>query len=280
MRDIVRQSIGSRHLWRRSASGLCLALACCTGMAAETNAPASGEPKLWFQVGEELVYSIHWGVVPVGETHLTTAWVEEDGQKRLQILYRTRSSKVLAAFYPVDDMVKTIVDPIPFLPIRFSKNLKEGRHRYDEITTFDYEHCVARWESKITKQRKEYAIAADTRDLLTFMFYMRAQNVAAGAGRTYRIVADDKVYSVTYVVEGEEGIKLDPFGVVRSLRCRPQTVMQGLFVRTGEIWLWVSRDPRQIATKIVGATPVGRVRAELDEVNGPGDDFWSRRGRE
>ena len=263
---------------RLATAGLCLSLAVPAGGMAQTNAPA--EPKLWFHVGEELVYSLYWGMLPIGETRVTTTWIDEEGQRRLQIRDRTRSSKLIATLYPVDDVVEAIVDPVPFRSIRFTKNLKEGRHRYHEVTTFDYDRMTAHWESKITKEQKDYAIAADTRDLLTFMYYTRSQDIAAGAGKTYGIVADDKVYNVTYAIECVEGVKLGDYGSVPSFKIKPQTGFQGLFVHTGQILLWVSRDARHLGTKVVGATPVGHVRAVLSEVNGPGDDFWIRRGRE
>ena len=248
-----------------------------TNDAAPTNAPA--EVKLWFQVGEELVYSLHWGVLPIGEARLTTAWIEEDGQRRLQIRDRTRSSKLLAAIYPVDDLIESVVDPATFLPIRFTKNLKEGKHRYDEVTTFDYERRTAFWESHITREQKQLPIREDTRDLLTFLYFTRSRDIEAGAGREYQIAADDEVYDVSYEIAGVEAVKLEHYGPVASYKIKPETSLQGLFVHTGQVWVWVSRDERRIATKITAAAPIGHIRATLREVIGSGDDRWNRPAR-
>ena len=53
-------------------------------------------------------------MVSVGTCRITTQWVEEDGRTLLAIRYRTRSNKVIAVIYPVDDKIESIVDPETF----------------------------------------------------------------------------------------------------------------------------------------------------------------------
>ncbi|MDA0989342.1 MAG: DUF3108 domain-containing protein [Verrucomicrobia bacterium] len=233
-------------------------------------------PELWFPVGESLVYNIYWGVIPVGTTEITTEWIEEGGRILLAIRYRTRSNSVIATLYPVDDRIESIIDPETFLSVRFTKNLKEGRHRYHEQTTFDYANGVAHWKSFIKNTSKTYPIESDTRDLVTFMYYMRSQTFEAGTTKTYRVMADEKIYELILECEENERVALDDYGKVPSLRMEPKAKFEGLFVRSGRMKMWVSTDPRALCTRVKAKVPVANINVLLEKVRGPGDDFWRK----
>ena len=132
-----------------------------------------GGAGLWFPMGETLDYRIYWGVIPVGSSHVTTEWIQEDGRTLIAIRFRTKSNNVLSTMYPVDDFLEAIIDPETFLPVRFTKKLSEGRYRADETTTFDHKNLKATWTSRLNHKVEEYQIDPDTRDIVTFMYYMR-----------------------------------------------------------------------------------------------------------
>lgn len=244
--------------------------------AAAESVPAP-PPTLWFPVGEELVYNAYWGVIPVGQTRITTKWVEQDGRTLLLIRYRTKSNRVIATLYPVDDIIETLIEPTKFLPMRFEKNLKEGRSRHHEITTFDHATLKGQWRSVLKGKTKEFDIEPDTRDLVSFMYYMRSQTFRDNEQSHYRVMADEKIYDLYLQAKGVESVKLDGYGRVPSLRLEPQAQFQGLFVRKGKMTVWVSRDPRMLCTQVKAVVPVANVRILLVDVNGPGDDQWTKR---
>lgn len=248
---------------------------------AATNTVASADapppPTLWFPVGEELVYNIYWGVIPVGQTRITTEWIQEDGRTLLAIRYRTRSNRAIATLYPVNDTIEAVIEPTTFLPVRFEKNLREGRKRYHERTTFDHTALKAHWKSLLTGKEKIFDIDPDTRDLVTFMYYMRSQTFPEGVQSHYRVMADDKTYDLYLKAMSVESVKLKSYGRVPSLRLEPQAKFEGLFVRKGKMTVWVSRDARSLCTQVKAVVPVANVRVVLVDVNGPGDDQWVQR---
>mgnify|MGYP003608209239 CR=1 FL=1 len=235
--------------------------------AAQTNA-------LWFPVGEETIYQLNWGVLPVGQTHVTTAWTNHAGKTVLAIRYVTRTNKVVEKLYPVDIFMETLIDADTFLPIRFIKRAREGRHRSDEETHFDYARGVARWKSLLKNKEKEIAIDDDTRDLVALMYYLRRTPFEPGQTRQYRVLTDAKVYDLTLRVGASEPVKLDRYGAVPSVRVEPEAAFNGLFQRKGKLTLWVSQDERRLCTRMVGEVPVASVRITLAEVRGPGQDAW------
>lgn len=283
--------VWSMKLYWKQILGMALLACSVWPHHAVATAESAPPPKLWFPVGEKLIYSIHWGWIPVGSSVVTTEWVESEDENTsrplLRIRVRTRTNKVLGALYPVDDVIESIIDPEPFLPLSFRKTLKEGRYRCDEITRFNHAERTATWTAKRFKKKKRltdkpdkkktYEIEPDTRDLITFMYYLRQKKFEPGQDVHSRVMADEKVYDIQIKPEKFESVKLDAYGKVRSLKMEPKAAFEGLFVHKGSIWVWQADDDRPIITKIQAEVPVAKVHLELYAVRGPGNDKWIRK---
>lgn len=249
-----------------------------TGVVVNGSTAPVGTNALWFPVGETLTYGVYWGFISVGEAVVTSSWIEDGGVRYLQIVHRIRSNRALAVLYPVDDTIQTLIDPVTFRPVSFFMDQKEGRFSAKEVTTFDYGKGVARWESFTKKKTAVYPIDQDTRDLVTFMYFMRRDGFKPGADRQFRVMADDKVYDLGVKVVGEEKVDVPGYGKVDCLRLDPTAKFNGLFVRKGKMTVWVSYDRRFLCTRVAASVPIiGTVKIILTSVGGPGDDTWIKK---
>jgi len=225
--------------------------------------------KLWFDVGEKITYRIYWGIIPVGESVASTEWIEDEGRRMLAIRFRTKTNKVLSSIYPVDDLIESIVDPETFLPVQFTKRLSEGRYRCDEVTRFDHKAGIARMTRKGREKIKEYKIEPDTRDIATFMYYMRATEMEPDETLEYRVMADEEIYDVFVNTLKVEKVKTVSGKRIKSLKIEPVASFDGLFVRSGKMWMWISRGEPRIMTKMVAKVPVASIKLILDKVHEP-----------
>jgi hypothetical protein len=237
-------------------------------------APSCAEPDLWFPVGEELTYRVSWGIIPVATSKATSKWIEEDGRKLLSIQFRTKSNNVIKKIYPVDDFIESVIDPETFLPVRFVKRLSEGKYRTDEVTTFDFERMKATWKSKLKNKEKEYDIEPDTRDIVTFMYYVRSEGFRPGDKKQLKVMADEKLYDLSVEAFKSKKIRVGNFGFIKTVKVVPEAAFEGIFVRKGKMILWVSEDDRRVMTRATAKTPFADVKIVLWDVKGPGDDFW------
>ena len=253
------------HAWAAEPLAAGAALA-ATGVA--TN--------LWFPLGEGMEYRAYWGVIPVAYALVTNELVEVDGQTRLAIRIQTRSNDFLSKIYPVDDFLESIVDLDTFLPIRFTKKLREGRYWTHEETTFDHAAGKAYWKSHKSGNEKVLDIEPDTRDLISFMYFMRPKRLfEPGEHMKFRVMADEKIYDLEVRAEKKEKFRVSDFGWIESVKVEPVAEFGGLFVRhKGRAWMWVSLDPRRLITKISVRIPIANVHVLIHSVTGPGDDFW------
>lgn len=253
--------------------------------AASTNAPPAVAKKTqaeldeiaraWvFPIGEEIVYTLYWGIIPVGRATVTASWFEFEGRTLLRVHARAVSNSVIAQVYPVDDNMESLIDPVTFLPVKFIKKMSQGRHKYDEEVVFDHVKLKAHWKSFKKNKEKTYDIQPDTRDLLCFLFWMRGRPLKENETLKTKVDTDEKIYDLTINTFGIEKVKLSKYGKRDGLKCIPKAEFNGLFVRKGDMTVWVSRDPRAVMLKMVADTPFANVEVKLKEVNGPGKDFW------
>jgi len=232
--------------------------------------------ELPFPIGEELVYSVSWNGIRVATATATTSLETVNGREVLAIRQRTETYAIFK-IWPVDDRHETLVDLETLLPVQYTKNLKEGGYRCHEVTTFDHENGMAHYEHQTNGKKKEYAIESKTRDILSFLFFMRSELLAPDQVQTYQVMADEKLYELMVNTKDVEKIRLPDYRKkIPSLRIEPEAKFDGLFVRKGKATIWVSRDSRRLMTYAKVKVPLGSVRIKLQEVNGPGDDFWIR----
>ncbi len=259
---------------------LCLALGIGSALSVEaaqveaSQEEAQQDWEFWFPVGETIHYNLFWGVIPVANSTATAEWVEWEGRQMLSITFRTKSNAFLSRIYPVDDHLEAIIEPETFLPVKFRKQFNQGRYSTDQTTLFDHANRTATWIHNVRNSTNEFEIAEDTRDLITFMYYMRTQEFDVGQNHDFQVMADEKIYDLNLRAHRREEIELERYGNVESIEIEPTAEFEGLFVRRGKMTVWVSEDERRLLTQASINVPVGNVHVKLHEVTGPGDDFW------
>jgi hypothetical protein len=225
-------------------------------------------------LNERLEYHVSWNGIPVAWSVATTGMVKTNGARYISLKIETKTYPVFDVFYKVNDLHECLLDPETLLPVRFTKTMQEGRANYNDVTTFDYTKGIARFENLGAGTATNIAISADTRDYLSFMYFMRGQPLEPETTTTWPVLADDKVYQVQVHAENIEKIGLSHYPDVPSLRIVPEAAFNGLFVRSGKATLWVSQDARRILTYMKARVPFGRVTVKLEDVSGGTIDFW------
>jgi hypothetical protein len=241
--------------------------------------PPVPDVELPFPVGEKLTYIIYWGWIAVGESVASTEWAWVEDSWKLRIHVRTQSNGVLSALYPVDDRIETLVDPVTLRPVRFRMILNQGdRHRH-ETTVFDWDAMQAHFVRKRKDRENEtktYTIKSDTRDLASFMYFLRKTDFEPKTVYEFEVMSDEKLYDLTVTTREEERIRLETYGRVPSLRMDPKAEFQGAVIKRGEMRVWISSEGRQLMTKMFVDTPFANIRLLLKSVEGPGAEDWQK----
>jgi len=269
------------RIGRRCGLGIVLAWYGLAGAArAEVSPPGLSwddpPPELWFPVGEEIDYEVYWGIFMVGEATAKAEWIQREGRRLLSLSMQAESNGIGEKLYPVKERMQTILDPTTFLPLSFEKDSHEGRHHHHELTTFDHAARKGHWRSLLKDKRKDFDIEADTRDLMGLMYWIRKEPIAAGETRNYWMMTDEKMYELIVAAGKKEELKLDGYGKVTCIKMEPKGKFNGMFVRKGRMFLWISDDARYTICRATASVPVASIKIVLKRVRGPGDDFWTK----
>lgn len=280
MKPLRRQNplVCARHWLLIVAAGVGLAGLPPLARADKTSSGIPWEdppPELWFPVGEVIDYEVYWGVFMVGEATAQAQWREQGGRRLLALTVDAQSNGIVEKLYPVKEHLETLLDPLTFRPLSFVKESHEGRRYTHEITTFDHAAGRGHWRSLRSGNEKVFAIEADTRDLLGLMYWIRKDPIRAGETRLFPgVMTDEKLYEIIVEAGKAERVALSGYGKVSCIKMEPKGKFNGMFVRKGRMWLWVSDDPRYTICRVAASVPVASIKIMLKRVRGPGDDFW------
>ena len=117
-------------------------------------------------------------------------------------------------------------------------------------------------------------IEADTRDVVSFLYYMRTRTFKPGEQVLVTISAVQTLHQMRLHAEKIEKVGLANYGEISCLMVRPEAVNAGLFARKAPQRAWVSEDPRHLIVRLDAKVAVGTVHVTLYDVAGPGIDFW------
>jgi len=262
---------------------LSFCMAWISSARAEEGAPPPPPPEvegLPFPIGEKLTYTIYWGIIAVGESVATTEWAYDEGQWFIKIRFRTQTNGILAKLYPVDDVVDTYIDPLTLRPILHLLGLNEGGNIRKSYTRFDWEKNQAVYVKEHEDKEDEVKVIPlkeDSRDLVSFMYFLRRTPFEAGKTYDFEVLSDYKLYDLSVETGEIEKIRLAEYGKTESLKLKPEAQFEGIFVRKGKIDLWLSADERQLLTKLVVDTPFANIKLLLKSVEGPGAEDWEKK---
>lgn len=231
----------------------------------------------WFHVGEELEYRIYWGFIPVGFSKIVTAWDEKNGKTVISVRYRAKTNSLFDRIYPVNDRMETIIDPETFLPVSYTKHIVRDNAFCSEIVAFDHEAGMAEWKSFCSGRSTNFNIRADTRDLVSHMYFLRKNNYKPGMVFSNDVVVVASVAPVEFRLLDMEDIDLPEYGEIKSIKVEPRAELGDILIKEGFVTGWVSTDPRGLCTKMTIKAPLGHATIILKEVKGPGYDFWVRK---
>ena len=234
--------------------------------------PLSGiaEPKRQPILGERLSFQGRWFGIPVGHGWIEVKdIVELSGHQAYHLEAQGFSNEILSAFYPIHDVVHSYLDVDTLRPLRFEKHQQEGRYRADEVVTFDYQTMAATYRSLLNGSVKEIALPPTVQDLVSALYWFRAQPLHANQTFTLDLYTDEKIYQTVVRVGPPLLLELLKRGTFSCVMVEPSASFKGLLVKRGRLWAYLTTDGDRIPLLIKATTPWGQMSAVIDEASLP-----------
>jgi len=216
-----------------------------------------------FKMPEKFVYDLTWTGISAGTATLEFV---NDGE-RIKIISTARSADWVSVFYTVEDRVESIQTKNNPLhpgaqPVNYRMKIREGRHRKDKEVIFDSDKNTAIYIDHLNNEKKEFDLPLPIFDPLSGFYQVRRLKLAVGETVYVTVFDSKKVWNVEVQVLRKEKVTL-PAGTFDTIVIKPLMKSEGIFSRKGDIFIWLTDDPKHIPVKMQTKAAVGSIIATL-----------------
>ena len=229
-----------------------------------------------FVPGEVVEYKVYWLGIPIAWSRTTTDTIVENERELIRIRMVVQTYAAYKHIFEVDDTTEVIIDPVTALPVRHDWVINEGSIHKSQLTTYDHDKKVAIFQDRISKDIREVPIESDTQELFSFIYSTRNADIEQLVSRKHTLLVTGKLHDLGLKISDYDDIKLTHYGKVPSLEIEPIADFDGIFLRQGKIFFWISKETPRVVTCIKAKVAVGKVTAKIHEVSGPVEGFWSQ----
>ena len=190
-----------------------------------------------------------------------------EGRSAYHLEAQGHTNEVLSAFYPIHDTVHSYLDVETLKPLRFEKDQQEGHYRANEIVVFDHQRYVAAYRSLINQSSFDVPVPEEFQDLLSALYWLRAQPLQPDQAVTVNLYTDEKIYETRIRIGQPAWLELLKRGTFPCVMVEPEARFKGLLVKRGRVWAYFTLDERRIPLMIKASTPWGQMSAVIDEAS-------------
>jgi hypothetical protein len=168
---------------------------------------------------------------------------------------RSSANKFFNIIYPFDDQSESFVLSDSFYPLKFKRNLIDGRYSGSTMVDFDYSKRIV----TIIKDRKSknLSIPKGIQDELSMLYLIRTKNLEVGQQYEFPAIIGTKIYNVEVSVLRTETIKTI-FGNIQTI------VVKSI---PSNALLWITQDQDRIPVRLEINTRIGKLVAELKDAS-------------
>lgn len=217
---------------------------------------------------EQLKYGVYYSFIKAGTAYIKNrGLIEHNGRKAFLIQTTAFSASVIDAFFKVRDINLSWIDTQTLYSLGYTQSVREGRYRRDEWVNFDTAN--KRYYGEVQKKKEPHIISGELEtnvlDMLSSLYYVRAQKLEVGKDIVFDIINREKQYPLIVKVLKKETVKTEA-GKFDCIVVEPQFRGEGIFVSKGKsLKVWLTDDEYKMPVKMKAEVFIGSVSAELLE---------------
>lgn len=215
-----------------------------------------------FNIGEKLEYTAKFSFITVGKMTLEIKdTVTCDSMHCYHLQAVINSNPSLNFLFSLNDTFKVYTQSQKLQPVFYEERINEsGYHKHTRLL-FNYDRQYVTYNDSL-----QYEISTNTRDLVSFWYYLRTIPLNPGDTIKVNIHKSMKNYEILCPVIEERKIKV-PKGEFNTTLVSPLTKGKGIFGAGGAMEIWYSSDEAHYPVQIKAKMKIGSVLFKLKEVN-------------
>jgi hypothetical protein len=199
-----------------------------------------------FGTGEWFHFSVQYGFMKAGDALMQVESIQDiNGRPCYHLVSKAESSGFFSFF----------------LSRRFSKKIREGKHRKSSSVDFNHETGLATYSDGT-----EVEFLPCSQDILSAFYYVRILKLNVGERVSVACHTDKKNYPLEVIVHRRETIKT-PAGRFDCLVIEPVLKSEGIFRQKGRLTIWLTDDERKIPVLMKSKVAVGSISAILTDMH-------------
>lgn len=252
---------------KKNIEKFCIAAVSATFVALALFCPADRAAA--FPIPERLEFELSYTGIKAGHA---VQEVTQDGTDIL-IVSTARSADWLRFFFPVDDRIESLLTsgtpPLHIGSPRLYRERKhEGKTRTNREARFDRQKLEVTTIDHRNKSEKKQAITKRTYDTLSSFYYFRTIPLQVGASYFIDIFDCKRLWNTEVKVLRREEL-VTPLGRFKTIVIQPLLKSEGIFARSGDMFIWLTDDDRRIPVQMKSKVIVGSITATLT-----GGSYW------
>lgn len=226
-------------------------------------ADACGNKNFSTQNGEQIKYYVYYTVagiyVNAGTAEFTNQLEKLNGKPVYHISATGKTNSKYDWIFKVRDKYETYMDTATMQPLKFVRDVKEGKHKHYENITFNHAANTAVTTNGV------YKVPDCIQDVIS-AFY-NARNIDFNKYKVddkipFKMFLDNEVYDMYVRYLGKEEVKTK-FGTFKAIKFRPLLVKGSIFEGGEKMTVWVSDDANHIPLRLESPIIVGSVKMDM-----------------
>jgi len=216
-----------------------------------------------FQPQEKISYNVYYSVIGIyvnaGTATFTTSSERFQNADVFHVVGEGSTNSSYDWIYKVRDRYESYFNSTDLQPLKFIRQINEGKYKKYEEVTFDQQANTA------TTKKGVYKVPENVQDVISVMYYARNINYGqykSGDKIPFNLFLSDKVYNMYIHYIGKETVKTR-YGTFNAIKLKPLLLKGSIFDGGEKMTIWVTDDANHIPVRVESPIVVGSVKVDL-----------------
>ena len=213
--------------------------------------------------GESIIYSIYYSAaglyVIAGSANFSNKLEKLDEKTVYHAVGKGSSNSKYDWIYKVRDRYETYIDTTTMQPLKFIRDVEEGKHKKYENITFNHAAQTVITDTGIVK------VPPCIQDVLSTIYFARNLDFSKYEKNEkipFQMFLEGQVYNLHIRYLGKEEIKTT-FGKFKAIKFKALLVEGTIFSGGENMIVWVSDDGNKVPVRVQSPISIGSIKADM-----------------
>ena len=216
-----------------------------------------------FQPGEKIKFTVYYTVVGIyfnaGTASFSVAQTANADTNMYHLVGEGATNSSYDWIFKVRDRYESYLNADNMQPVKFIRNVNEGKYKKHEEIIFDQANNTA------TTKKGTYKVPENIQDVISIVYLARNLDYSkykTGDKITFNMFFGNDIYNMYIKYMGKETVNTK-YGKFRTIKLQPLLLKGNTFKGGEDMAVWITDDNNHIPVKIESKLSVGSIKVDL-----------------